>query len=532
MALSLFNNAPSSAQSAFSNTGTPSAFGAQASGAPASTPATPSLFGNNANTGTPQQNTGGGIFGTLNTGAQPQGQQTGGPFGSNTTQQKPLFGQTQQQLQQPQQQTGSGIFGGALGGAQQQPQQQQQQPQQQGLSFGQQPQQPQPQLQGSLFGKQQQQQPPQQQGGIFGQQPQQQQQTGTGPFGGTLGGAQQQKPGGSLFGGLGGQQQQPQQQPQQQGGSLFGGFGQTQTQTAQQPQQQQQSIFGGSILGGGQQQGQQQQPQLGQSTQPQGSSLWSPGRAVTGVHRTVPMQMAIIKDKWDHSSRSSPFRGYTYNHVGEDAAPFYQPGPEDDETKWEDALRKRPAPGYVPVLVQGFWQLGKRAQRQKDYLTMLQTRIHEINNSLTELLTKHDLKLSVRIADSRRKHLVLSKRCLALAAKTQVLRNRGYAMDDAEEELKKKLSQLERAVFDPSLNGRGEEIWARMLAIQELSKRLQQEMERAGTGAAAQTEDELDENAMKIAKKILDDYHAQIQHLQKELDSLKKDFEEATKLPN
>ncbi|KAL2813657.1 nucleoporin complex subunit 54-domain-containing protein [Aspergillus granulosus] len=382
-----------------------------------------------------------------------------------------------------------------------------------------------PQTQQSAFGTQQQQKP------LFGQTlqpsaPPQQQQTGTSLFGGALGGTQQ-KPG--LSGGLGGQQQQ---QPQQQ--SVFGGgLGQTQTQPQPQQQQQpqQQSVFGGSILGGGQQQAQQQQSQLGQSQLPI-SSLWSPGRAVTGVHRTVPMQILIVKEKWDHANRTSPFRTYLYNHVGEETAPFYQPGPQDDETKWEDALRERPGSGYVPVLVHGFWELGKRAQRQKDFLTMMQTRLHEINNCLTDLLSRHDLKISVKIADCRRKHIVLSKRCLALAAKTQILRNRGYALDDAEEELKKKLAQLERSVFDPSLSGRGEEIWARMLAIREHSKRLQAELERAGSGAAAQSEDELDENTIKIAKKILDDYHAQIQHLQKELASVKKDFEEAEKSLN
>ncbi|KAL4915130.1 nucleoporin complex subunit 54-domain-containing protein [Aspergillus aurantiobrunneus] len=426
-----------------------------------------SPFGGGGTTGTGTGTGTGSLFGgtNTNTGTQQQNTGGGGLFGSTNTASQP-------------QQTGGGLFGSTT---------------QQKPPFGQTQQQP------------------------------QQQQTGTGLFGGTLGSGQApQKPAGGLFGGSLGGQQQPQQQPQQQG-SLFGGLGQTQQQ--QQPQQQQ------SIFGGGQQQGQQQQPQLGQSTQLQGSSLWSPGRAVTGVHRTVPMQMSIVKDKWEHNNLASPFRTYLYNNVGEDAAPFYQPGPQDDETKWEDALRQRPGSGYVPVLVHGFWELGKRAQRQKDFLTMMQTRLHEINNCLTGLLSRHDLKISVKIADSRRKHLVLSKRCLALAAKTQVLRNRGYAMDDAEEELKKKLTQLERSVFDPSLNGRGEEIWARMLAIREHSKRLQTELDRAGAGAgaAAQTEDDLDENTMKLAKKILDDYHAQIQHLQKELETVKKDFEEATK---
>lgn len=256
------------------------------------------------------------------------------------------------------------------------------------------------------------------------------------------------------------------------------------------------------------------------------------------------MQVAIIKDKWDPPSQSSPFRAYLYNNVGEEAAPFYQPGPEDDDAKWEEALRKRPGPGYVPVLVKGFWELGKRAQRQRDFLTMMQSRLHEINDCLTGLLSKHDLNLSVKIADCRRKHIILSKRCLSLAAKTQILRNRGYAMDEAEEQLKKKLVELERAVFDPSLNGRAEEIWARMLAIHEHSKRLQVEIDRAGVNVT-QPEDDIDEQTLKTAKKvrqsracetsvseefanrmyqILDDYHSQIQYLQKEMESIKNDF--------
>ncbi|KAJ5658385.1 uncharacterized protein N7484_002034 [Penicillium longicatenatum] len=448
-----------------------------------------SLFGNNANKPSafgglgPSTNpaapaSGGGLFG------QPQNQtqqaSTGGLFGNTTTSQPQqqtggLFGSTT--AQKP----AGGLFGGGLG---QQPQQQQQ---------------------------------PQQTGGLFGTAP---------------------KPAGSLFGGGLGQSTQA-QQPASSGGLFSGGLGASTQQ--QQPQQQQSNLFGGSLLGGQQQQGQQpQQSQFGQTTmvQPQGqqqeqslsSSLWSPGRAITGVHRTVPMQMSIVKDKWDAPNRDSPFRAYLYNSVGEEAAPFYQPGPEDDATKWEEALRQRPDSSYVPVLVKGFWELGKRAQRQKDFLCMMQSRLHEINTCLTDLLSRHDLKISLKIADCRRKHMVLSKRCLALAAKTQVLRNRGYAMDEAEEELKKKLATLERSVFDPSLNGRGEEIWARMLAIHEQGKRLQAEIDRAGGSAALNSEDEIDEQTMKTAKKILDDYHAQIQHLQKELTSVKKEFEDAQKV--
>jgi nuclear pore complex protein Nup54 len=74
-------------------------------------------------------------------------------------------------------------------------------------------------------------------------------------------------------------------------------------------------------------------------------------------------------------------------------------------------------------------------------------------------------------------------------------------MDNAEEELSTKLKALEREVFDPSLNGREQEIWARMLGIRERGKRLKVEMEKAGP--AARNEDAvLDEETVQIAKKV------------------------------
>lgn len=212
--------------------------------------------------------------------------------------------------------------------------------------------------------------------------------------------------------------------------------------------------------------------------------------------------MSIVKDKWDPINRASPFRAYTYNRAADEAAPFFQPGMDDDETKWEEALRKRPDSHYVPVLIRGFWELGQRAQLQKGYVSQLQTHLHNINATLSDLLSRHDLNISTKISACRRKHKVLSQRCLALAAKAQVLRNRGYAMDETEEELQKKLRQLERSVFDPSLNGRSEEVWARMLAIREHSKQLQQGLERISKESAQDKDVSLDDASMKMAKKV------------------------------
>lgn len=212
--------------------------------------------------------------------------------------------------------------------------------------------------------------------------------------------------------------------------------------------------------------------------------------------------MEVAFAKWNPQSPNSLFQTYLYNSVPPDQVPFFAPGAQDDETKWEEALRKKPTPGSIPVIIKGFYQLGRRVVLQQNCLAILQGRLHEINNGLTELLRKHDLQISIRAAECRRKHSRISEQCLRLAANVQVLRNRGYAMDSTEEELKEKLSKLQRSVFDPALTGRGEEIWARMVGVRERGRHLQREFESADKTIGDDQETGMDEEVMKRAKKV------------------------------
>ncbi len=218
--------------------------------------------------------------------------------------------------------------------------------------------------------------------------------------------------------------------------------------------------------------------------------------------------MELAFQKWNPQSPETLFQTYLYNNVPVDQAPFYGPTSLDNESKWEEALAKKPSPGAVPILAQGFQALGNRMIMQVQALETLRGRLHEINEGLNSLLQRHDLEISIRAAECRRKHLRISQQCLSLAAKTQILRNRGYAMDSAEEELRKKLMQLERRVFDPALNGRGEEIWARMVSVRERGRQLQREFERAGSGLVSQGGKGLDEDVMAKAKKVGSLVHA------------------------
>jgi len=119
--------------------------------------------------------------------------------------------------------------------------------------------------------------------------------------------------------------------------------------------------------------------------------------------------------------------------------------------------------------------------------------------------------------------MMLKQRCLTLATKVQVLRNRGYAMGGEEEELKRKLVALDKVVCDPGLGARAEEIWARMVGVRERARLLKEEMARAGADGG---EEGLDEETVKRSEKILEDYARKLQHLKKEIKLIAEDYEE------
>lgn len=213
---------------------------------------------------------------------------------------------------------------------------------------------------------------------------------------------------------------------------------------------------------------------------------------------SVVGQMEKIKEKWDPSHPECAFRHWFYNKVDENQAPYYQPQQREDPKQWEEALSKKPGPGYIPVLCVGFSEMGERIKLQQRYLGTFNQRLHEINNSLEAMLSKHDLEISVRALDSRRKHTVLKQRVMALATRVQILKNRGYALGGDEEELKAKLQALERGVIDPGLQARTEEIWARMVGVRERARILKDEMNKRANETGPVIDDEIAKRAERV----------------------------------
>ena len=218
--------------------------------------------------------------------------------------------------------------------------------------------------------------------------------------------------------------------------------------------------------------------------------------------KSIPEQMELLLQRWSPQSPACLMQSYFYNTVPPGTAPFWSPGPEDDEAKWEEALAKKPDENSVPVLARGFQQLAMRLSMQVQAIQSLQQRLHEMNNSLDAMLQNHELQLSVRANEARRKHIGLSQKCLGLAIKVQVLRSRGFVMDAAEEELRRKLESLERSVFDPAFAGREEEIWARMVALRERTAWLSRESEKLGRQVESGEKAGISEDVLAKVKKV------------------------------
>ena len=179
--------------------------------------------------------------------------------------------------------------------------------------------------------------------------------------------------------------------------------------------------------------------------------------------------------------------------MGKERAAQFQKPANEDSTAWEKAWSERPhdrsatAPALqialtfricscVPVRANGFKELDLRVKVQENQVQVFRTELYAIQEKLNAIRGRHDLITSIKLEDCRRRHMALARRALSLAAKVQVLKNRGYALQPEEEALKKRLEGLVKTVQDPAATGRMNEIWARMMVVQEKARLMEESM--------------------------------------------------------
>ena len=216
--------------------------------------------------------------------------------------------------------------------------------------------------------------------------------------------------------------------------------------------------------------------------------------------RSVPDQIQLVLNKWKPDSPDCVFKHYFYNKVDEANVPFYHPGPNENPKEWEEALQNKPAPGSMPVLASGFAAVAERLKAQRFAIGRFNQKLHEINDCLDAILSRHDLEWSVRTINARRKHDALRKRTLVLARKVQVLRNRGYALSADEDELRIKLENMEKSVQDPAVNARLEDLWSRLIWLRERAQILQAELQKKGLGEDQGLGEEVEVRVKKVSR--------------------------------
>lgn len=214
--------------------------------------------------------------------------------------------------------------------------------------------------------------------------------------------------------------------------------------------------------------------------------------------KPITDQIEGIWNKWNPQTPNTVFKYYFYNKVEQARVPFYGPAPGEDPREWEQAVHDKPAPGLIPALATGFKAIADRLLTQKATLAQFNQALHQINAQLDQILAQHDLQTSVRALNARRKHAILRQRCLVLASKVQVLRNRGYSLDKEEDELKTKLDTLDRHMSDPALSARTEELWSRLILLRGYADTLRSEINNRGAEGQEGLGEEVEAKAKKV----------------------------------
>ncbi|KAK9374645.1 nucleoporin complex subunit 54-domain-containing protein [Lipomyces chichibuensis] len=242
---------------------------------------------------------------------------------------------------------------------------------------------------------------------------------------------------------------------------------------------------------------------------------------------SIPDQLQKIKNSWDPSSPECAFQFYFYNKVPSEQAVLYVKPPNYHQARWDAAIAARPDSGSVPVLALGFTDLQKRVNIQHQQVTAYQVRMHEINSRLTQLITRHDLYTTVKIAELKARHAALAHRTMSLAAKVQVLKSRGYALRPDEEMLKRKFEELTRVLNDPAVFGKINEVWARMMVVRDRIKILNEQMRQTGEQWENAIDWEKDDEQLEKIARILKGQQAGLIYL---ADVLRKDMEEVDQI--
>ncbi|KAI9318559.1 nucleoporin complex subunit 54-domain-containing protein [Dichotomocladium elegans] len=241
----------------------------------------------------------------------------------------------------------------------------------------------------------------------------------------------------------------------------------------------------------------------------------------TPIGQTPPQniwqKIALIRAHWDPSSHLCQFRHYFYNMVPASERHLYIKPPNQDEHLWNEAMQNNPDPAnMVPVLATGFGDVLKRMEVQDQELMKHKEKIMEIAERVDIVQKKHSLGFQIKLEEHRRRHNELTQRLIRLLKYVQVLRYKGFPLDEDEQKLMESLKGMAQQQLNPEdLNTKLHYAWA---ALQEVRAKRQSRNGDNAESWRATSQEEL----AKIAKLIVQEQEG-LRHV---TSTLQKDLED------
>lgn len=192
-------------------------------------------------------------------------------------------------------------------------------------------------------------------------------------------------------------------------------------------------------------------------------------------------QLIKLKEQWDPSSPKCVLKTHLYNKFTEQemAVLMQQPRPSNETPEdWDHAMSNRPGPLYYPVKVTSFSEVAQRIEVQLDHVAKGRILLNNINDELTQLLSKHDLDNTTRIMKAKVRHTKFARRLLRLATILAILKLKGYPLLPEEEEISRQFQALNAKITDPNAPvGKLSDLYARLAILKGRSEELSHQLE-------------------------------------------------------
>ncbi|KAI9282447.1 nucleoporin complex subunit 54-domain-containing protein [Umbelopsis sp. AD052] len=236
-------------------------------------------------------------------------------------------------------------------------------------------------------------------------------------------------------------------------------------------------------------------------------------RLLPGQHANpqyIWQSLALIKSEWDPNSPNCKFKHYFYNIVHPSEVQRFTKPPNEDDKAWEMAMKNNPDPScMVPVRAVGFEALRTRIETQDRQCQAHRIKLEQLDQKMKEVRRKHTIETIVKLQEYKRRHIDLTQRVIQFLKYAQILRNKGFSIENDEEALRAKLENVQSHLQQSEqFHGKLNQLWAQLQLVRESSRIYGGDEDDKGWASVS-------EKDMQTISKVLEDQQNGLAHVMK-----------------